>query len=480
MARPDRHGKDPNTAGRKYFRIFNGSGSGLRFNMYARGSTGQSKKPETILYKKLFRDIEEILRSLDGSQNNSDMLRQTLRAIIDSCSEEYGIESGRLYREQGSDFVLIESVGGFGSSIEGKTVSADYEMISKLDKERVLITTPGTPGFDPAIEYQFSSHSYAALMIGGTPRYIMGFGIRHGSMAAGSEDEDSHLHFILESIRTSVGLKLRQGGLESQMRQAREIQMSLLPRALAELPGYDLAAVSIPAEEVGGDIYDCQPIDEGIIGLTIADASGHGLPAALQARDVATGLRMGVAQDQKINTTLEKLNKVINQSGLVSRFISVFYGELEETGSLVFVNGGHCPPLLFCEDGKVYELPSNGPVLGPLPEASYRRSYATIYPGELLVMFSDGIIERTPDNRHGESREFGTEGLIDAVASCRNKSAQEIVDTVIEAVRAFGRNKPWSDDATLMVVKRLPADVFRPKTVLGRVMPISDGAVREG
>ena len=78
----------------------------------------------------------------------------------------------------------------------------------------------------------------------------------------------------------------------------------------------------------------------------LADASGHGLPAALQARDVVIGMRMGQAEDEKITATVSRLNRVIHRSGLASRFISLFYGELEETGNMAYVNGGHCPPLL--------------------------------------------------------------------------------------------------------------------------------------
>jgi serine phosphatase RsbU (regulator of sigma subunit) len=425
---------------------------------------------EPDLYKKLFREIETILRSLDDTKGRSEILRQTLHAIIESCSEEYGIDSGRLYREQGGYFVLIESVGGFGDKIKGMKVDSDYPMIQCLERERVIIITPETPGFDPAIEYQFTSHSYAAMMLGGPTRYIMSFGIRR------DDDSDGHLHFILESIRSSVGLKIRQGDLENQMRQARQIQMSLLPRTLPDLPGFDIAARSIPAEDVGGDIYDCQPIDEGIVGILMADASGHGLPAALQARDVITGLRMGVAQNQKISTTIEKLNSVINQSGLVSRFVSVFYGELEESGSLVFINGGHCPPLLFCTDDKIFELPSNGPVLGPLPDATYRRSYASLYPGEVLVLFSDGIIERLPEaDEDDESKDFGKAGLIKVINACRDKPAEEMVDIVFKTVVEFGDHTPWADDASIMIVKRLPADLYRPKSSLGRVTPVISG-----
>jgi len=185
-------------------------------------------------------------------------------------------------------------------------------------------------------------------------------------------------------------------------------------------------------------------------------------------RDVITGLRMGAVDQHKISTTMQQLNRVIHQSGLVSRFVSLFYGELEETGNLSFVNGGHCPPLLFAGDGRVFELPSNGPVLGPLPDAVYKRSFANVRPGEVLVMFTDGLIER---ERPGGDQ-FGTEGVIPLVQGMMDAPAEEIVNALLDAVRAHGDDAPWADDVTVFVVKRKPAEEFEPKSDLYSVQQI--------
>lgn len=413
--------------------------------------------------KKLYRDIEHLLRRIDTNLGAEDMLRASLHAIVVDGAEAHGIESGRLYRERETDYELIASEGEYGDEILGKTISKSYAVIQELEQNRILMIDPDSPGFDPAVEDQFSVHDSAAVLVGENPAYILSFGVR-------DHDEDGQLHFILESIRTAVGLKLRQSGLESQMRQARRIQMSLLPHQLPEMPGFQMAAVSIPAEDVGGDIYDAQPLDGGAIGLTIADASGHGLPAALQARDVMTGLRMGIASEHKINTTMAILNRVIHQSGLVSRFVSVFYGELEETGNLVYVNGGHCPPLLFSTSGRVFELGSNGPVLGPLPDAAYRRGFAALYPGEVLVLFTDGLLERkeagAPAGDDAEPREYGRDRVIDVVQSHMHLPAQAILEALMGDVTVFGNGRGWEDDVTVMVIRRLTAEEYEPRQEL--------------
>lgn len=414
--------------------------------------------------KKFYRDVEDILRRIEDASDTEQTLRLILHRLVDESADEYGIESGRLYRERAEDYLLIESVGEYGESIEGKTVAKSYAQIGRLREERVIMVGPDAPGYDPDVEHQFSSFDSAAVLVGETPSFILSFGIRR-------DDADGDFHFILETIRTAVGLKLRQLGLEDQMRQARQIQMSLLPLSLPSLPGFEFAARSIPADDVGGDVYDMQVVEDGVLSLCIGDASGHGLPAALQARDVMTGLRMGAAEEHKISTTVQKLNKVIHQSGLVSRFVSLFYAELEETGSLSFVNGGHCPPLLFGISGRTFELPSNGPVLGPLPDAVYRRSFAQVEPGELLVLFTDGLIERTrpQDNNETQGEDFGVDRLAACAQARRHLPAQEILDGILEDVYAFGDGTPWDDDVTLMVVKRMTREEYEPKTVLDTV-----------
>jgi sigma-B regulation protein RsbU (phosphoserine phosphatase) len=244
------------------------------------------------------------------------------------------------------------------------------------------------------------------------------------------------------------------------------------------LPGFELAALSLPADEVGGDVYDVQEVEPGTVGFMLADASGHGLPAALQARDVVVGMRMGQARDEKINATVSRLNRVINQGGLASRFVSLFYGEVETSGSLVYVNGGHCPPLLASPDGRVRELMTCGPVLGPLPEAVYKRGYVTMEPGDVLLVYTDGVTERLDFEGQGdedEVHEFGRDRLVALLLDRRGTAAESLVAAVIEAVRAFGRGSPLADDVSVLVIRRLPAADYPPA---GGLTAVGTGTMR--
>ncbi len=245
------------------------------------------------MQKKLFRTVENLLATVDHSGGSEQALIDILHLLVESDDTvSRGVVSGRLYIERENDYKLIKSISGHGPEITGKTVSKDYQVVRDILEHRLWVISPESPGFDPQVEAQFSDVDSAAILIGRDPSYILSLGIRHH----GSEDD---LRVLLETLRASVGIKLREQALASQMKQAFIIQQSLLPARMPDFEGFDIAAVSIPAEEVGGDVYDIQEVENGVLGLMLADASGHGLPAALQARDVVIGLRMGQAEGEK-------------------------------------------------------------------------------------------------------------------------------------------------------------------------------------
>ena len=167
--------------------------------------------------------------------------------------------------------------------------------------------------------------------------------------------------------------------------------------------------------------------------FAIADASGHGLPAALQVRDVYTGLRMAVERDFKIVRTVERLNRIIHQSRMTTKFVSLFYGEIEEEGNFIYVNAGHPPPLHFHARG-VTTLKQTGMVLGPSATASYSRGFLALEPGDSLLLYTDGMTEASDP----KGREFGIERLKKAFLAIKEKPADEIV----LGHRRIGENRP--------------------------------------
>jgi sigma-B regulation protein RsbU (phosphoserine phosphatase) len=233
------------------------------------------------------------------------------------------------------------------------------------------------------------------------------------------------------------------------MSEARLIQESLLPAEPPSFHRFDLHGHSRPTEEVGGDLFDYLPMSDILLGVAIADASGHGLPAALLARDVITGLRMGVSKDLKIISIVERLNSVISRSALSSKFVSLFYGELEPNGNFFYINAGHTPSLRY-SGGSFEELTQGGLVLGPNPVAKYERGYVKLEAGDLVVMFTDGVTEcESPSGM-----QFGMHRLRDLVRENAAKSAREIVEAIFEAADRFRAGAPQLDDMTMLVIRK--------------------------
>ena len=201
---------------------------------------------------------------------------------------------------------------------------------------------------------------------------------------------------------------------------------------------------------MSGDFYDYIPLSDAILGLAIADGSGHGLPAALVVRDIYMGLRMATDRDFKIIRTMEKLNHIIHRSRMTTKFVSLFYGELEIGGILIYCNAGHNFPFLMRTNGKIQPLKHGGPVLGPMPDAQYTRGFAKLEPNDLLCLYSDGIIEAHDRN----DREFGLERLQKIVRANRSNSAEQIGREVLARVAKFGRE--GEDDRTIVIVKAVP------------------------
>lgn len=254
----------------------------------------------------------------------------------------------------------------------------------------------------------------------------------------------------LNSLLYAMRQHLQKSELDDMVEQARAIQLSLLPKGQPEFEGFDLLAVSYAASRVGGDLYDYLPVAPDTLGLAVADASGHGLPAALQARDVAIGLRMAVERDLKIVSAIEKLNRVIHGSGLTSRFVSLLFGELEQNGNFSYVNAGH-PPALLLDSRGLSELSVGGMVLGPDPDARYKLGFTHVDRGATLVLYSDGVIERGAT--WGE--QFGLERLQKWLKDSRKKPAQDAVNDLFARLDDHARGRAYEDDVTVMVVKRL-------------------------
>jgi sigma-B regulation protein RsbU (phosphoserine phosphatase) len=393
--------------------------------------------------KRLYRRLDSLFGRLEQAKTGR-LDEGFLKEAFATLREDLHLRSGLLYVEQRDDFALRHTVGEPGGPVPDSLTPQDAALGLILRHGVYIFGDAEGDATTPRLAIS-PRGAAAALVAGRRPdRRLFVFLLTDGW----SREE---LDFTLNTLRAALGSRLADARARGRFREAAEIQQSLLMEEAPAFHGYDIACRSVAAEEVGGDFFDFYSVDDELLGLAVGDASGHGLPAALLVRDVVTGLRMGIEEHLKLSHVFTKLNRVIHRSSLSSRFISVFYGELEKDGNLVYVNAGHNPPMLFTAGkDEPLELDRGGTVIGPVAEVRFARGFARIRPGDVLVMPTDGILER----RNAAGEFFGLERLHDIVRRHRGGSSEEILSSIFSASDAFGDGRPWEDDATLVVLKR--------------------------
>jgi len=243
---------------------------------------------------------------------------------------------------------------------------------------------------------------------------------------------------------------------EEELALARRVQDDLFPAEGAPTGNVEFAARFIPSRQVGGDLYDVFETDDGGVAMVLGDVSGKGLSAALLMGVVQGAVRTssdaGLAERHEY--AAERLNHLLCMKTARERFVSLFWCYLNREGTrLSYINAGHLPALLVRERfGRpdVWRLEQGGgPVLGVLPGARYKQAEIDIEPGDILVVFSDGVSEAT----NAQGAEFGEEGIIESAKREWRKSAGEICDGILADVGTFLGDEPPHDDQTLMVVR---------------------------
>jgi phosphoserine phosphatase RsbU/P len=395
-------------------------------------------KPEPKL---LYRRLDRLFGAWKQDRPQAQLVQTFFEEFFANLKEPLRLRAAVLYGERRDGFALIKKVGGNLTPTEELPLSAPT--LTLLAKHRVYIFSDLNDEARPSRHGILPAGPSAAILVGRRPsRHAFFFQLDEGW-------QREELDFALNTVRAALGSRLMEERVRGSLAEAAEIQQSLLLDEPPDFAPFEIAFRSIPAEEVGGDFYDFTSFSDEMMAVSIGDASGHGLPAALLVRDVVTGFRMGVAKEMKIIPIFEKLNQVIHRSNLSSRFVSVFYGELETNGNLIYVNAGHQTPLLFLKD-RVVTLTTGGTVIGPLPEPRFKRGFAHIDRGATLVMLTDGIIERR--NPGGEF--FGEERLQSLLHDNLHLAVEALLDKVFETVIAFGGGGPWEDDATLVIIRR--------------------------
>jgi phosphoserine phosphatase RsbU/P len=268
--------------------------------------------------------------------------------------------------------------------------------------------------------------------------------------------------YALNIISAALTSALRNRRVESKARaleqdldKARQIQESILPEHEMKFHFYDIYGVSLPDRIVGGDFFDYLQAsgDKERLGVVIGDAASKGIPAASQALYVSGALRMGVEYQTKIGSLVTRLNQLVSKTFTPEHFISMVYAELNtsDKGLVIYVNAGHTSPIVLrAGSDEVEMLPATGQIVGPFPRESYHSEFTVLHRGDIMLLYTDGIVEASNDR--GEF--YGEKRLVDKLTQHKKRTPKEICQLILEDVQTYSAMSDYADDRTLVAIRR--------------------------
>lgn len=266
------------------------------------------------------------------------------------------------------------------------------------------------------------------------------------------DDSQARLRAQNERLQSQVhlGLVEKQAHL-SDLEQAGEIQMHLLPRETPQLPGFEIACAWQPAKSVSGDYFDVFPLERDRLAVCIADVSGKGMAAALLMANLQASVKAFAGDKPSPGAMCARLNTALSDNIAPGRFVTFFYAVLDATTrTLHYENAGHCLPLLVHGDGSVDFPAAYSGVLGLFSHWTYSDHEQLLKSGDTLLLITDGVLEAADKNEE----EFGYQRLIQAVLASRAEGAHGIRERVLADVTAFCDGH-FQDDASLIVIRVL-------------------------
>jgi sigma-B regulation protein RsbU (phosphoserine phosphatase) len=397
-------------------------------------------------------------------------LNRVIDLIVQKCVKHLKVEQGAIWlmseqdslsqktyireydsRSEGLPFRIGDQVTGWMQNYRQPFMSNDFNNDERIKK-----------GKDEKVIYR----SLLAVPLHQKGKMIGALTVFNKRATEGFTEDDKRLLTIIgaQSAQVIEAVRLYQeeqqlqemqfemNKLQQEMNLAREIQQNLLPKRLPDPAGYEIAGISIPAKEVGGDYYDFIPLSNQRLVFCLGDVSGKGIPAALLMANLQATLRGQTLGSSCARECLDHANTLLYNSTDSEKFATLFYAILDtREHRLSFANAGHNHPFLVAKNGTVQRLKTIGIPLGFLEQFEFSEHSLTLESGDMLVVFSDGISEAM----NSFEEEYGEQRLQELIQQHRNQSAGEMVDLIITAVKEFVSGNEQTDDITLICIKRL-------------------------
>ena len=406
--------------------------------------------------KKLYKLVETIA-SRDFS-SDEELLETVLDQIVEN--ENIQITGGRIWKLNADkkSYSILYQTGHFEKLKPGFEIKIkDYPIFDQIAYERSILGDETNEVLKEKGIFKYSASGVGSKIRINDNRYY------EFILALNSNKIDEKLLVNLNIVATALTSQIKQHHysesaslLRADIDKARQLQKSILPQHELKFYDYEIYGVTKPAEIVGGDFFDY--LEAGIegerLGVAIGDAASKGVGAAAEAMYISGALRMASSFEIKITPLMRRMNQLVHKIFEDDKFATLFYGELSKhkSGLFLFANAGHNPPIfLKAATKEIVLLNTTGPLLGPALNAQYYLDSINFGKDDVLLLFSDGITDTTDT----EFNHYGDDRLINKFKEVSHLSSKEIVLSILEDVIKFSKNGSYSDDKTLVVIKKV-------------------------
>jgi phosphoserine phosphatase RsbU/P len=417
------------------------------------------------------RALVDVARALQNSLATDDVLG----AVVDAALAFTGLERGFLLLDTGDGMEIAVARDRSGTSIPRSELKVPVRAIQRALRERrellAMSFDPTSAEYDgnstveelelrsvvcvPLVRVRGNSSEETQMITskGDTVGVIYLDSKQAADLSTGNREVLQTLALeastILENARLLEEERVKQR-MEEELNIAREIQSSLLPRALPSSGWFRAAASSLPSHQVGGDYYDVKPAGPDRWSLVVADVSGKGVSSGILAALLQGALALG-SEFIEMDQMMSRVNQFLNERTEGEKYATVFYCTIDKCGKLQWVNAGHVTPFVVRGDGKLERLNTTGMPVGLLPAAEYDVKTLQLCPGDKLVAYSDGLSEAQDE----EGRFFDSR-MREVIQTHARNSFRELHDALVQAVEVFARNSVQTDDITAAVVEFVP------------------------
>ena len=411
--------------------------------------------------------FQEMGQALIGSNDLEDLADRVCRSACDLCGADRAI----LYYRQPDGRARVLAVGGWEPALLHMELDADAVFAAQGHTPQPFNRwPPGIPPRPPDVEGAALRAGLAVPLVADDRQ--AGLMIVHSTRRNRFEPGEVAL---LQTFAHQAALAIQRAGLivdlrakiaeleaaqaelaqkermERELELARQVQQSMLPRTFPQVPGFRFAARSDPARQVGGDFYDVFALDADRFGVTVADVSDKGMPAALYMALTRSLLLAEARRTSSPRAVLQTVNRLLIELSEPNMFVTMFYGVVDVAARrLTYARAGHDRPILL-RGGAIRELPGQGPLLGLFDREPLALSedHLDLEPGDRLVLYTDGLTDvPAPDGRLLERGEFYR-----MLQTHAHRAAADLCAAVFADVAAYRQDAPQFDDMTMLVVE---------------------------